>query len=139
MRKLMALFMALIFALSLAACGDPAARDNTAGFTEATPTETADPDTAVKTQLLDRYGYSFKFYLAFGMELITFEFDDSSVLREHHDSMKDGVLTHNAAWDIIDGELVVTGEWNETFTLDLDAGTATSKTDGREYSIFKSE
>ena len=69
------------------------------------------------------------------MELIRFKFDETAVTREHLDSMKDDVPTHTGTWDIIDGQLVVTGEWNEIFILDLDANIAISKTDGEECRI----
>lgn len=88
-----------------------------------------------KQLLLDQYGGEFELCRSFGMELIRFKFDETSVTREHLDSMKDDVPTHTGTWDIIDGQLVVTGEWNEIFILDLDANIAISKTDGEEYRI----
>ena len=73
------------------------------------------------------------------MELILFTFDETNVVREHLDSMKDDVPTYTATWDIIDGELVIRGEWNENFLIDFEKDIAISKTDGREYPIFKME
>jgi hypothetical protein len=55
------------------------------------------------------------------------------------DSMKDGTETHNASWDVIDGELIISGEWNESFTLDLENSTATSKSDNEVYHIVQGE
>ena len=136
MKKLIALLLGLVCALSLAACSASDAKPQA----EATNLPTAiDSDAALKAELLAKYGNTFKFYLAFDMELITFHFDETTVIRKHHDSMKDDVPTHHAAWDIADGELVVTGEWNEAFLLDLENKTAISKTDGREYPVYEVE
>lgn len=37
---------------------------------------------------------------------------------------------------IANEEMIVSGDWNETFTIDLDHFTATSKTDGKVYRII---
>lgn len=98
-------------------------------------TENGPNGNITKQLLLDQYGGEFELYRSFGMELIRYKYDETAVTREHLDSMKDDVPTHTGTWDIIDGELVITGEWNETFMLDLDANIAISKTDGEEYHI----
>ena len=105
--------------------------------TTADPSTTMDNDAAFRTKLLEKYSGKFHFYLAFDMQLIKFTFDEVTVVRQHFDSMKDEQPTHNGTWDIVNGELVVTGEWNETFTLNLESNVAVSKSDGREYPIYE--
>ena len=149
MKKNILLILVLVCVLGLVACSSndtnnstsQAGENNTTTNTETNPiinsTDTIDSNANIKAELMKKYGTEFKFYLAFDMELITFNFDETSVVRKHRDSMKDYVPTHNATWDIVNGELVVTGEWNETFILDLEANIAISKTDGREYPIYE--
>jgi predicted RecA/RadA family phage recombinase len=45
----------------------------------------------------------------------------------------------NLSWEIKNGELVITGDWNETFIIDLEAGEAISKTDEAVYKIVKEQ
>lgn len=140
LKKNIALGLVLVCVLGFGACSSSQTEEietNTTINSETASPDTVDSDANIKAELTEKYGDEFKFYLAFDMELITFEFDETSVVREHHDSMKDYVPTHNATWDIVDGELIITGEWNETFMLDLEANIAISKTDGREYPIYK--
>lgn len=145
MKKMMALLFALVCVLGFVACSTNDANSpkpqtgehNTAANPDANSPTIVDSDATTKAELIEKYGDRFKFYLAFDMELITFHFDETTVVRKHHDSMKDDVPTHNATWDIVDGELVVYGEWNESFILNLETNIAISKTDGREYPIYK--
>lgn len=52
----------------------------------------------------------------------------------------DGADEHNdLEWEIVGNELIVSGEWNERFTLDLVNMTATSQTDGLVYQIVETE
>lgn len=138
MKKWIALLLALVCALEFAACASQGA-EYASTEPETDPPVTIDNDAEIKAELMAKYGGKFKFYLAFDMQLILFVFDDTTVKREHYDSMKNDVPTHSATWDIVDGELVVTGEWNEAFILDLEASIAISKTDGREYPIYAAE
>lgn len=138
MKKWIALLLALVCALEFATCASQGA-EYTSTEPETDPPVTIDNDAEIKAELMEKYGGKFKFYLAFDMQLILFVFDDTTVKREHYDSMKNDVPTHSATWDIVDGELVVTGEWNEAFILDLEANIAISKTDGREYPIYAAE
>ena len=105
--------------------------------TTADSSTTEDNDDALKAELLEKYGGKFEFYLAFDMQLINFNFDETTVVRQHFDSLKDEQPTHNGTWDIVNGELVVSGEWNESFILNLEFNTATSKSDGCVYPIYQ--
>ena len=146
MKKLFLLVLALALVLGLLGCAskEPEVtqtedKKQTADMSQINPPETADPDAALKAELLEKYDGRFQFYLAFDMQLINFTFDEATVVRQHFDSMKDEQPKHNGTWDIVDGELVVTGEWNEAFIINLESNIATSKTDGREYPIYKTD
>ena len=144
MKKFLALMMAFMLVPVFLAC---TSKDTEAGQTEdnnqitdipqTDPPETADPDAALKSELLEKYGGKFEFYLAFDMQLINFIFDETTVVRQHFDSLKDEHPTHNGTWAIVNGELVVSGEWNESFILNLEFNTATSKSDGSVYPIYQ--
>ncbi|MBE6925193.1 MAG: hypothetical protein E7466_08180 [Ruminococcaceae bacterium] len=100
-----------------------------------TVTQSAEDPLDPRQALLDRYGGEFSLRRSFGMEQIRFKFDENSVERKHFDSMKDDVPTHTGTWDILNGELVITGQWNETFQLDLNRNIAISRAGGEEYRI----
>lgn len=132
--------LALCAALLLIFTGCLALSDTSATENETDPpvltvTQSAEDPSDPRQALLDRYGGEFSLHHSFGMELISFDFDENAVTRKHLDSMKDDVPTHTGVWDLIDGELVITGQWNEIFLLDLDRNIATSKSDGEEYRI----
>lgn len=149
MQKIVAFALVFTMCACLCACSDDAVMELTddtsitnsgqcENLTSAEETRIVGNSHITKQQLFDRYGGGFSLRRSFGlnnMELIRFQFDETSVKRQHLDSMKDDVPTHTGTWEIVDGELVITGEWNETFTLDLDANTAISKTDGEVYRI----
>lgn len=42
----------------------------------------------------------------------------------------------NLSWEVVDEELIITGEWQETFKIDITAETATSTTTGKVYQIY---
>lgn len=144
MRKLIAFLLCFAVLFSFAACSgdDRSERDDRRERDDEPNISFDNPDLrpeSEKQALLDQYGTPFYIRRTFGMHLIIFTFDETGVLREHMDSMKDGTETHNASWDINNGELVISGEWNETFTLDLEESTATSHTDNEVYRIVKAE
>ena len=68
-----------------------------------------------------------------------FTFSETSAEREYHHSMEGSFFQKSLSWKIENGELVITGDWNETFTLDIETSVAISKTDGREYSIYSED
>ena len=43
----------------------------------------------------------------------------------------------NLAWEVVDDELIITGEWQETFKIDISAKTATSVATGKVYQIYE--
>jgi hypothetical protein len=144
MKKLLGLMLAFTLVLGLLACTSKDAEmgqndEQTSNTPQTDPPATVNPDAEMKAELLEKYGGKFEFYLAFDMQLINFNFDETTVVRQHFDSLKDEQPTHNGTWDIVNGELVVSGEWNEIFILNLESNKAISKSDGREYPIYKAE
>ena len=144
MKKLLALMLAFTLVLGLLACTSKDTEvgqigEQTSNTHRTDPPATVNPDAELKAELLEKYGGKFEFYLAFDMQLINFNFDETTVVRQHFDSLKNEQPTHNGTWNIVDGELVVSGEWNESFILNLESNKAISKSDGREYPIYKAE
>ena len=154
MKKLIALCLAIVCLLSLVACSTndtdntkPQAEQNN---TTANPNDStisnpdnnttappADNDATIKAELIAKIGMPFRLWRTEGMSLWCFTISENSAERDYSNSMEGQSIAKSLSWKIENGELVITGEWNETFTLDLNAMTATSKTDGAVYSIVE--
>ena len=155
MKKLIAFSLVLVFLLSLAACSANGIDDsklqsdnsitnstpdnNTTSTPDNTTTPPADNDTTIKAELIAKVGLPFRLWKTEGMSLWRITILDNSAEREYSNSMEGQFIEKSLSWEIENGELVITGEWNETFVLDLDKMEATSKTDGKVYSIVKGE
>ena len=100
---------------------------------------TVDNDAILKAELISKFGIPFRLYRTEGMTLWEFTIREDSAERGYHNSMEGSFMQKNLSWEIKDGELVITGDWNETFTLDLEAGEAISKTDEGVYKIVKKQ
>lgn len=98
-----------------------------------------DNDAILKAELISKFGIPFRLYRTEGMTLWEFTIREDSAERGYHNSMEGSFMQKNLSWEIKDGELVITGDWNETFTLDLEAGEAISKTDEGIYKIVKEQ
>ena len=155
MKKMIAFILSFICLLSIASCArnDDESKlafepNNTTASTEAsdvtvgsTTTNSSDKgsDAAIKATLIEKYGVPFSFKRNKGMAMWRFTLSDTSAEREYHHSLESSFYQRSLVWDIADGELVITGDWNETFILDLDANIAISKTDGEEYHIYQKD
>lgn len=98
-----------------------------------------DNDAILKAELASKFGMPFRLYRTQGMSLWEFTIREDSAERGYHNSMEGSFWQKNLSWEIKNGELVITGDWNETFTLDLEAGQAISKTDEAIYRIVKEQ
>ncbi|MBQ2251867.1 MAG: hypothetical protein II329_02750, partial [Clostridia bacterium] len=98
-----------------------------------------DNDGILKAELISKFGIPFRLYRTEGMTLWEFTIREDSAERGYHNSMEGSFMQKNLSWEIKGGELVITGDWNETFTLDLEAGEAISKTDEGVYKIVKEQ
>lgn len=155
MKKLVAFSLVLVFLLSLAACSANKTDDskpqidnnttnsnsdnNTTSTPGNTPTPPVDNDATIKAELIAKVGLPFRLWKTEGMSLWRITILGNSAEREYSNSMEGQFIEKSLSWEIENGELVITGEWNETFTLDLDKMEATSKTDGKVYSIVKGD
>jgi hypothetical protein len=155
MKKLVAFSLVLVFLLSLAACSANKTDDskpqidnnttnsspdnNTTSTPDNTTTPPVDNDATIKAELIAKVGLPFRLWKTEGMSLWRITILENSAEREYSNSMEGQFIEKSLSWEIENGELVITGEWNETFTLDLDKMEATSKTDGKVYSIVKGD
>jgi hypothetical protein len=146
MKKLITFSLVMFFLLSLAACSangtddsKPQIGNNTTSTPDNTITSSVDNDATIKAELIAKVGLPFRLWKTEGMSLWRITILENSAEREYSNSMEGQFIEKSLSWEIENGELVITGEWNETFTLDLDKMEATSKTDGKVYSIVKGD
>lgn len=155
MKKIVAFSLVLVFLLSLVACSangadnsKPQIDNNTTNSTPDNTTTSApdnattppvDNDATIKSELIAKVGLPFRLWKTEGMSLWRITIGENLAEREYSNSMEGQFVQKSLSWKIEDGELVIAGEWNETFTLDLDKMEATSKTDGKVYSIVKGD
>lgn len=103
------------------------------------PVNSANEDNFSLDIIVQKCGLPFRFYNPVDMELYCFYFFESHARREYS-SFSDGMVTHDSlTWEIIGDEMIVSGDWNERFTLDLEAFTATSLADGMVYRIVSND
>ena len=148
MKKLIVFFLALFCVLGTVGCSEKVTHD------PAPQTEqnhiTANPednepladtpvngDDALKAELFEKYGTPFCLRRAEGMGMWMFTLTETTAKREYHHSIEGSFHQEALSWKIENGELIITGEWNESFSLDMAAGEASSKTDGAVYRIIQ--
>ena len=85
--------------------------------------------------MINTYGFPFNFWNTEGMSFYQFTFTENNAEREWSEAGNAITPISNLSWSIVGDELFITGEWEETFTLDINTGIATSLTDGRKYKI----
>jgi hypothetical protein len=100
--------------------------------TDSTP---VDNNTNIKAELITKVGLPFRLWKTSGMSLWCISISEDSAEREYSNSIEGQLIQKSLIWKIENGELVISGEWSETFTLDLDKMEAISKADGKVYSI----
>ncbi len=152
MEKIIALCLVLVLALSMVGCVENSeipevgATNNTTQ--NGSSTETATPGITTEEtlsennaqygilqELVDTYGFPFYFRYTEGMGITRFEISENCAIRTWRHSM-DGETEHtNLVWKVVDNTLEISGDWEEKFTVDMELGTATSQTDGKEYRI----
>ena len=142
MKKLRALLLALVCLLSLAGCS---------GTTEVTAEDIkdgtvvqAEAPNEVLTFLDEKYGLAFRLWGPEGHDLYVFHIFPDHAERECHILMPANTddiaeFHEDLAWEIAGDELMITGDWQETFKIDIAAGTATSASTGKVYSICEAD
>ena len=143
MKKLTTLLMALICLLSLLGCSKAneavPVDDTTAGTTAE-----ADIPNEVCTFLDETYGMTFRLWGPEGSDLYVFRIYPDHAERECHILMPantDDIAEYHEdlAWEIVGNELIITGEWEGSFLIDISANTATSTATGKVYEICEAE
>ena len=142
MKKLRALLLALVCLLSLAGCS---------GTTEVTAEDIkvgtvvqAEAPNEVLTFLDEKYGLAFRLWGPEGHDLYVFHIFPDHAERECHILMPANTddiaeFHEELAWEVAGNELIITGEWEEAFLIDISAGTATSTATGKVYEICEAE
>ena len=142
MKKLIVLLLALACVLSLAGCSKTDEATTPTGNIE----DTASTETKTQNEVLqffaDKYDMKFTLWGPEGQDLYAFYIYPNYAERECHILMPentDDVAEYhkNLSWEVMDDELIITGEWQETFKIDITAETANSTTTGKVYQIYE--
>lgn len=101
-----------------------------------------EPQNEVMQFFADKYDMKFTLWGPEGQDLYAFHIYPDHAERECHILMSentDDVAEYHKdlSWEVVDDELIITGEWQETFKIDITAKTATSKTTGKVYQIYE--
>ena len=103
-----------------------------------------DTENEVLRFLTDKYGMAFTLWGPEGQDLYAFYIYPDHAERECHrlmpENTEDTAEYHkDLAWEVVGEELVITGEWQETFRIDIAGETAVSTATGKEYKIYEME
>lgn len=148
MKKLIVLVLALVCVLGLVACSandnedsktqteinnNPTMESNNASVPA--PTED-DAEFGCLQELVDFYGLPICLRMTEGMELTKVEISEDYATRYWTSSLSNSPTLHeNLTWSIDDNHLVICGDWEEEFTINVDTWCAVSALDGKEYKI----
>jgi hypothetical protein len=144
MNKIKVLALIMIVAASLSAC-TKTDTGNTYQTTETSSsssqaTSTTSTTTAVDKygslqELVDTYGLPINLWRIEGVTLTKFELSEDSAKREWM-SNTDQQVQENLSWSIDGDHITISGEWNETFSLNSGNWRAISEKDGKEYIVI---
>ena len=132
MKKTLSFLLAVSLCLSLFGCGAEEVKQNETIMT-VSATDPADQYGALQ-EIVDTYGFPIHFRMTEGMELTKIVIYEDSAKREwmSNDSI---IVYDNLTWGISENQLSISGEWEDVFTINIDAGRAVSRADGKEYKI----
>lgn len=146
MKKLIALFLALVCVLGLVACSandnensksqteiknNPATENNDAPVPAPTENET---EYGCLQELVDTYGFPICLRMTEGMELTEIEISENTAERVWM-SNNEHTVHENLMWSIDGNHLVISGDWEEEFSINAETGRAVSALNGKEYKI----
>ena len=144
MKKLAIYLMVIIGLLSLTCCAktdkeNPAQSANTITVPA---TEEAESSNEVLQFLTDKYDLKFTLWGPEGQDLYAFHVYPNYAERECHILMPantDDVAEYHKglSWEVVGDELIIAGEWQETFRIDITAETATSTTTDKVYKLYE--
>jgi hypothetical protein len=103
-----------------------------------------EPQNEVMQFFADKYDMKFTLWGPEGQDLYAFYIYPEYAERECHILMPentDDVAEYHKdlSWEVVDDELIITGEWQETFKIDITDETATSTTTGKVYQIYEKQ
>lgn len=156
MKKMIAFCLTLVYILYFVACStnemdnsnSQIENSDTYSCHESTNTATPDitsiphsseDDEAIKTELIAKVGLPFRLWKTEGMSLWCLTIYENYAERDYSNSIEGQFIQKSLSWKIENGELIIDGEWEETFTIDLEKMEATSKTDGKVYRIINGD
>ena len=112
--------------------------EHTGASSETNETSTNKQNTdlyGVLESMIEIHGFPFRLWHSEGADYYDFIFTEDSAQREVFVNFDGPHTMSNLSWSITENELVISGEWEETFIIDMDSGVATSVNDGKEYRI----
>ena len=145
MKRIITLFFALSCVLALAGCSKTNEPTVSTGNIEDT-VSTESTETQIQNEVFqffaDTYNMKFTLWGPEGHDLYAFYIYPDHAYRECFILMPANTndvaeYNKNLAWEVVDDELIITGEWQETFKIDLSAKTATSVATGKVYQIYE--
>lgn len=141
MKKWIALLLALTYMLAMVGCFNADESTIPTGNIAATETE-AKPQSEVLLFLTHKYNLKFTLWGPEGHDLYAFYIYPDHAERECHILMPENTddiaeFCKDLSWEIVDDKLMITGEWQETFRIDISKETATSTITGKVYQIYE--
>lgn len=135
MKKIIVLLLALSCVLTFAGCS----QTNSESEVESTEGESLND---VLQFFADKYDMTFTLWGPEGHDLYAFHIYDDHAERECHILMPENTddiaeYHNNLLWEVVDNDLIIMGEWQETFKIDISAETATSTATGKVYQMYK--
>ena len=154
MKHMMRCILALVIVCSLAACTKTQEHVAEETSIQQEPELSIDEETSIQqeselsiddevlTYLSNKYAMKFNLRCSDGQDLYVFYiFPDHAerscdiLMSANTDDVS--VYTKNLSWAVSGDELIITGEWEESFKIDISTGTATSTTSNKVYQIVK--
>lgn len=141
MKRNVAFLMILVVIFAMTGCGETRIQPQTAP--ETVPTDGVSRETLWQTSdsgLLDAIiracGMPFRLHSPTNRDLYEITLYADHALREAVRKSGDSEEQDGLDWEIVDGQLKLTGAWEERFFIDLETMTAVSDLDGREYGLY---
>lgn len=140
MNHMLLCILALTTASSLAACSK--LPENAVEETSIPQYSELSSDNKALTYLMDAYAMRFKLRCSDGHDLYVFYiFPDhaerSCDMLMPANSNDVSVYNKNLSWKVDGDELIISGEWEESFTIDISTQTAASTLTGKVYQIIE--
>ncbi len=94
------------------------------------------PEYGIFQEVVDSYGFPFYLRYTEGMSLTKIYIFEDNAEREWIHSLEDPAHHDNLTWELKGNTLEISGDWNESFTVNMDTGIVTSLSDGKEYRLI---